>query len=406
MPQAKVLQSISPGQGWRPLQDSPNNPPLPPDIWVPNTPTPQPHQSGNDTPTSAIPSTGSWRERRRTGELVERPRPPRLSLYIPDSEISTSPEIQSSPEWESTLERLSSPDRESSSKEPASSRNPERPDFQCPKTVPELRRSSSYSSNDGEEHHGEEYLDPDDPPRPPPRAKNNPYPSQVDGAPDERGSQRGRRHRGPCKKLCKSLRSIPSQLTSIFNKEKKGDAKDENSGEAPKSAGPEAAKGTWWSTTSKRFGKAKGPSTARTPGRNNRKTGRKSLRGLFSSSGAADETSSESRRVNPFDDPSAPQAFGAPTHEEDTSSPVEPEVESETERYLEEATSAVEAQRRSTVGRQPEVNSAQATSGDDSTSHRTLDGNQDEGPRPRGTWHRARAVYQAFLEVNGWGPVP
>ncbi|KAI4126325.1 MAG: hypothetical protein LQ338_003802 [Usnochroma carphineum] len=417
MPQIKVSQPTSSGRGWRPLQDSPSNPPIVPDIWVPDAPTPRSYQSGNDTPTPAIPSTGSWRNRRRAGELVERPPPPKIRLNPPESIVSTSPEIQSSPEWQSTLERQSSSERQSSpEQEWASTRNTERPNLQNHEAAPESQGSSSTSSGNSEGQHSADASDPDDPIRPPPPAKVASHPSQLDGALDEGGPQRRRRHASGCKKLCGSLRRLPSQLTGMFKKEKTEDHKDENTRETHRLGNPEAANQAWWSKTARPFGKAKFRGTAPLPGRHNRRSARKSLRHLFSSLGAANETSggsslSASREANPFDDTSAPQAFGAPTHEEDTGSPVAPNLLSEVEGYLEESTSAVGAQRTSAERGEPGRDALQATSGDDPAASPILDGNQDgrsssQSAHRTGTWQKACEVYRSFLEVNGWGPIP
>ncbi|KAL9017284.1 MAG: hypothetical protein Q9185_005375 [Variospora sp. 1 TL-2023] len=344
--------------GWHQLQG-----PLSfPNTFVPDTPPPRNQEPGNDTPTPATPMTGSWRHRRRTGEHAERP--PKLRVYPPDAESSKSPETVF--RWE-------------------------------PHDTPDPQDSSRPSSLEAERERRGRATEPHDPIESAPLTRIAPHPSQLDGALEEGLPQGRQRHATLCKKLCKSLRNIPSQLAGVFIKQKKGPPKDEHTGDVASAEGPDAADQTWWSKTSKRFGKAKGQSTASTGGRKRRRYGRKSLHGLFSSSAAATQSSS-SPTMDPFDDSIAPQAFGAPRHEEDSNSPVGLDLGVNTERYLDRQ-----------AARAWVLDAARGHSSNGARPRPPVDGTQEEqalaeNTQGRGTWHLARALYRIFLEANGWLP--
>ncbi|KAL9010190.1 MAG: hypothetical protein Q9173_004853 [Seirophora scorigena] len=352
--------------GWHELQGSQNSP----NAFVPDTPPPRTQESGNDTPTPAIPMTGSWRHRRRTGEHVERP--PQFRAYSPNAELSTSREIRSP----DTVIRYN----------PRGPSNPQ-----------DSSRSSSWGT--GREQNGEA-QEPDDPIESAPFARTAPHPSQLDGVLEE-GVQQGRQRQATlCKKLCKSIRNIPSQLAGVFSKENKGPPIDEPTGEAPRADVPEAADRTWWFKTSKPFGKTEGQGTASIGGRKRRRYGRKSLRGLFSSTEAAGGSSEAAQApasgtTGPFDDSSAPQAFGAPRHEEDSNSPVGLDLGVNTEQSLDRQVATAWV-----------LDAARANSSNGAPPSPPVDGNQEEqaSAQPRGTWHLARRLYRTFLETNGWVP--
>ncbi|KAL8988965.1 MAG: hypothetical protein Q9177_002046 [Variospora cf. flavescens] len=353
--------------GWHQLQ----GPPSFPNTFVPDTPPPRNQEPGNDTPTPATPMTGSWRHRRRTGEYVERP--PQLRVYPPDAKSSTSPVVPS-PEMQS----------------------PETVFRWEPRATSDPQDSSTPSSLKAERERSGQATEPHDPIEIAPLTRIAPHPSQLDGALEEGLPQGRQRHATLCKKLCKSLRNIPSQLAGVFIKQKKGPPKDEHTGDAASAEGADAADQTWWSKTSKRFGKAKGQSTASTGGRKRRRYGRKSLHGLFSSSAATQPSSSPT--TDPFDDSIAPQAFGAPRHEEDSNSPVGLDLGVNTERYLDRQ-----------AARAWVLDAARGRSSNCAPARPLVDGTQEEQPlaentQGRGTWHLARALYRIFLEANGWLP--
>ncbi|KAL8961688.1 MAG: hypothetical protein Q9193_001796 [Seirophora villosa] len=354
------------GIGWHELPGSQSTP----NAFVPDTPPPRIQESGNDTPTPAIPMTGSWRHRRRTGEHVERP--PQFGAYPPDAELSTSPGIQSP----DTVIKYN----------PRGTSNPQ--------------NSSSSSSWEAVGEQNGEAVEPDDPIESAPFARTATHPSQLDGALEESVQQGRQRQDTLCKKLCKSIRNIPSQLAGVFSKEKKDLPTDKPTGEAPRADIPEAADRTWRFKTSKRSGEAEGQGTASIGGRKRRRYGRKSLRGLFSSTEAAGGSSEAaqapaSRTTGPFDDASAPQAFGAPRHEEDSNSPVGLDLGVNTERSLDRQVAPTWV-----------LDAARAHASDGAPPSPPVDCNQEEqaSAQPRGTWHLARKLYRTFLETNGWAP--
>lgn len=389
IPHVQTPQAGSTREGWHQLPGSPSNPPRPSHIYVPDTPAPRAHQLVNDTPTPAMASAGSWRDRRRAGEHVGRSAPPKIRVNIPDSDMSTSPEIQSSPEV------LSSPEVQSSSgsqlpPEGQWSRERGSDSSQNYDTAPELRAPGSSSSDNSR---GRQSPDPDDPLPSPPAGEVASHFSQVDGALDEGVPQRAQRKYPSCRKVCQSLRKLPSQLTDLFSKEEKNDDEEQDAPKVSTSAEQNTTDQTWWSKTTKRIKRPRIHGSESIPRRNNRRSARSSLGHLLSGSGAATRASggthsSDPRDENRFDNPSAPQAFGAPTHEEDTASPVEPDFHSGGDLASEEAT-------------RPGENAASAFA---------IDGNRDEeipsqNPPQQSSWQRVCEHYRDFLRVNGWLPV-
>ncbi|KAL9003396.1 MAG: hypothetical protein Q9188_003722 [Gyalolechia gomerana] len=308
-------------RNWQPLRDPASSSIIPLNLSVPDPATPRSPSLRNDTPTPAELTPGSWRKRRRTGELVERP--PKLRVNPPDSMISTSPEIQSSPEEEPAS--TADPESESGHSYVTPPEKPADPYV----TASEVQHPSSSRSSASSTKAQPSRSELDNPLPPPPAAKVATHHNQLDGTADEHEPRRGLRPLGSCEKLRGSLKRIPAQLKDLFSKDKTshGDGDDGASQEALKSSTQRRDKATWWSKTTERLRKrdahGKRPATSKA----SQKSARNSLRHLFSSSR---ESSSDAHQVmNPFDNPAAPQAFGAPTHEEDTDSPVEPEPSSE-----------------------------------------------------------------------------
>ncbi|KAL9026065.1 MAG: hypothetical protein Q9196_005219, partial [Gyalolechia fulgens] len=285
MPQ--LQHPITPPQSrdWQPLEDLASNSTIPPNISVPDPPTPRSPIVRNDTPTPAEPTPGSWRKRRRTGELVERP--PKLRVTPPDRsstalEIQSSPEGEgpastASPEWESGHSYVTPPERA--------------PDIYS--TAPEVQQSSSSSSSAGNTKPQPSRSEPDDPLPPPPAAKVATHHSQLDGTADEHEPRRGLQSLRSCEKLRGSLRKIPSQLKDLFSKDKTdhGNGDGGASQGSLKSSTQVHEKATWWSKSTNRFRKrdfhGKSPASSKA----GQKSARNSLRHLFSSSAASRESS-------------------------------------------------------------------------------------------------------------------
>ncbi len=201
MPQAQVKHT---GPPWRMLQESPGHPPLPPDIMVPDPPTPRSNRSGNDTPTPPLEKPGSS-EGRRHNEYVSRPAPPRVLVNAPDSNIETSLHSTSS----SSEGELSEPDDRI-----PSAGHDER--YSAESTEPNDRAPASryvefppFQQVDGTSGEGEAPVD-----------------QQPAAIPE---TQLKKHDRMPCKNLRKSLRNIPSQLAGLFSKDKVGGHKSEDS---------------------------------------------------------------------------------------------------------------------------------------------------------------------------------
>lgn len=162
----------------------------------------------------------------------------------------------------------------------------------------------------------------------PPAAKVAPHRDQHDGAPDEEATMPKRKHKSYCRRVCGSLKSIPSKLHFVTEKIKKGIGKVEdderyiytyNTSENRSPARPLAAtqKHTnWWYHASLRSRRPKAKTWKPVPGRKFR---RSSLSAFLKSMGASGSGA-------PSDDRHAPQASGAPTNEHDSNSPVEPEL--------------------------------------------------------------------------------
>ncbi|KAL8719418.1 MAG: hypothetical protein Q9225_003583 [Loekoesia sp. 1 TL-2023] len=393
MPHLQYPVATPQTRGWQPLQDSSSNPALPLNIYVPDPPTPRSQQLGNDTPTPAEQTPGSWRERRRTGELVERP--PKLRLNPPDSTLSTSPEIQPSPEEQST-----------------STAEPESLSQQTYATPPELRGSSS-SSSAGSEKHQHSQSDPEDPLPPPPLAKVASHHNQLDGASDEVEARRAPKSRSSCQNSRGSLKSLPLQLKDLFSKEKTSHSNGSDSAKT-KSLTQCKENQTWWSKTTGRFRKRKGQENKPVPGRAGQKSARNSLRHLFSSSAAPEQRSRESSSgappgMNPL---AAPQAFGASTYEEDTSSAMEPELSSEEKEAMgrEIMRQRLEAAKAGAERRRRERETEQTTSGQEAVAGTTLDGSPDQNdrtqPRQDSGSSLLRKAYRQWEAVVNWSAMP
>lgn len=370
MPQCFGPVPTTPTRIWHHLPDLDSDTTMQRNVSVPDPPTPRSANLQNDTPTPAEQTPGSWRARRRTGEHVERGRTPALRLNAPDSILSTSPDIQASPEAEPASFAGRSSDSRHSYLEPF-------PDL--PTHLPETRQSSSSSSSARRTKPKLSLHIPVDPLPLPPAAKVATHHSQLDGTQDEHEPSRPLRPVGSCEKLRGSMRRIPAQLKDLFSKDKP--TKDEGDGvtsqEAPKSSTRGQEKATWWSTATKRFRKKNVRGKKPVSSRAGKKSARNSLRHLFSSSAASEEE-------NRFDNPLAPQAFGAPTDEHDTNSLTEP---------------AFAEQDEATERRWNETQCEQSSSSNAQTAVGGLDGSTDQQDRKKSNQGSgSSALLKAFIQ--------
>ncbi|KAL8697531.1 MAG: hypothetical protein Q9201_007078 [Fulgogasparrea decipioides] len=366
--QTPAAESTPKRRGWHRLIGTPSKSPIPSNVYVPDPPTPQSRQSGNDTPTPAANTPGSWRGRRRAGEFVNRP--PVIRLNPPENVGSISPDVPSFMDGngsEGTTQDLAA--------------------FQSlatqlsPTNANESQGSSDPGLNDTQQQQCEQRSISEAPIQRPPPAMLAPHDDQVDGAPDEDGSRRNRGHRSSCEKLRGSLRGIPSKLHQLFNKRKADRGTSEQIPIASEHLAPQTQKQIWWSESFKRLRKGKAQGRKPFPERECRRSASSSFRQLFSSSGTANQTSTDSdppasQKTTPFDDVSAPQAFGAPTHEEDTPISDEPEPYLEEERILGEQTmrDRLEKARESTERKKQARSTEQLSSTSDAGPGATLDG--------------------------------
>ncbi|KAL8730891.1 MAG: hypothetical protein Q9166_003818 [cf. Caloplaca sp. 2 TL-2023] len=288
-------------QKWQRLESSPSRSSMSDAIDVPYPPAPRSPGWRNDTPTPEMSTPGSWRGRRRHGEFVSRPLEgpvPTLRVNLPDDVSSISPDVPS----------IQSRDLGSLEEEFYTS-------------APESQGSAGTSTSLGspKQQDAQGLTSPNTSVQTPPPAKLASHPNQLDGAPEEVATKDTLRDRSCCKKLCRSLRSIPSKLNLTITKEKR--ERGNNSPDDLLPSRPLAGtKGntSWWSKASLRL---------RMPGRNLRRAADRSVYDVSSGSGTTPRTSGQSSTTGShetrFDNPHAPQAFGAPVHEEDTDSPTE-----------------------------------------------------------------------------------
>ena len=375
---------------------------------MPDTPTPRSRHLVNDTPTPVVPTPGSWRERRRTGELVERP--PKLRLNPPDSTISTSPEIQSSPETQSSQEKRSSAEgRRSSDEEPSSEEQAKRTTGSewprdPPFVTPELRVSTSSSSSGDNEGHRESQSGLDDLVQRPPLARVASRCDQLDGTSDERKLLRSPQHESSREKKRGSLRNLPAQLKEFFNRHKKSDESSEDPKETPKSKAKGEKHQSTWTKTTERFKKS-------LPRRAGKKSARGSLRHILSSSAADDQSGAVTSNTDIFNNRTAPKGTGAPTNEEDAISPVGLERGSVDEENVGEKI----MWRHSSVGNagpakeEHERETVQSTSGGRAAPNPTVDRSRDQNdqsrPKPNRFLRIAHRSFEAFM-TQEWNAMP
>ncbi|KAL8965259.1 MAG: hypothetical protein Q9183_003947 [Haloplaca sp. 2 TL-2023] len=308
-------------QGWNELHGTPSRAAIPPGILVPDPPTPRSRGGGNDTPTPATDSPGSWKRKKRTGEIVDRP--PILRLNPPGSVGSTSPAIDQNGHGSRSRRLTDSPSTTDTFT---------------------TARDARGSSTGGPNVHGAEGLvqfpapqefeedteSPEDVQPPPPARLPPTQAHQMDGVSENETSRHSPRKSRSCRDLCGSLgRKFKDCLTK--ERSPYDEARVRMIPEQPAARQPE--KETWWSKSVRML-------TQRGSRGKQRRALRKSVRDLFSGSSTANQTSTEStpysnqqrypylfdhptapqnsiNRENRFDNAAAPQAFGAPTHEED-----------------------------------------------------------------------------------------
>ncbi|KAL8997933.1 MAG: hypothetical protein Q9169_002926 [Polycauliona sp. 2 TL-2023] len=273
-------------------------------IYVPGPPTPQTPRLRNDTPTPALSTPGSWVERRRPGQVVDRSLgPPRVRVNVPSGTAESS--------------SLGEPsDRRSVSRATTAADSQESLGS---------RLLSRQVCRDGQQlDMGAASI------QIPAAAKIAPRRSQLDGASDSTGGKsESPKRQSYCDKIYGSLRSMSSVLSM---REKFRDDKTANKGasnaQTVRPARPLAAtqeRPKWWSTASLR--RKKGPAV----GRKGRQSGRGSLRQLFASTDSSSlmtspfgsRSSPDSTLVTRFDDERHPRSFVGPPVEGDSDSPVE-----------------------------------------------------------------------------------
>ena len=292
---------------WQQLQSTPSRSPIAPGISVPRTPTPRSSRLHNDTPTPAATTPGSWRERRRQGEMVARPlNVPRVRVNPPDGVGSISPDMPSS----------------------------KRSDSSRATTATDSQGSGGSRSISRQGHGDAQPVNTDVLIQFPPLARVASHSNQCDGTFEEREEVIPTPRRQTClEKLCGNLRSIPSKLNLVEKKVPRdvegGDKSPDNPPPAARSARSLAAtqdKTKWWSITSRRSKQKSGP------GRNGRRSASSSLRALFKSTDSTSDSTAR-RGLTRFDDNRNSRSFVSPTPEHETDSPDEdpfaPTTESE-----------------------------------------------------------------------------
>ncbi|KAL9587472.1 MAG: hypothetical protein Q9203_003496 [Teloschistes exilis] len=304
--------AASPGRGWQRLVETPTRPPMPGEIFIPDPPTPQPALLGNDTPTPAEITPGSWKLNRRIGEHVDRP--PAINLIPPSSSSGSS-----SPKRPHYDPEMPSPSKMAQSCSTNTSSYV---------TADERRRSDNSSSSESTDHEITPHPHIVAPIQSLQAAKLATHHGQLDGT-TENDSQKPIRRKKSCTEYCRSLKGIPKKINGLFRKEKSSQQDGRGPTEPGSSASEPKAHGLW-ANSLKRFKKEKTQSRKPIPSFDGNHSPTRSKQHLLASSGApkgtTDESSSaDAEEVNRFDDPSAPQAFGAPTHEEDLPLAFEPE---------------------------------------------------------------------------------
>ncbi|KAL8948208.1 MAG: hypothetical protein Q9222_005583 [Ikaeria aurantiellina] len=193
-------------------------------------------------------------------------------------------------------------------------------------TAPENQDSAANGSKDGQsEDHNHANGAPEL--QPPPPAKILPRRDQVDGAPEDTERDHKPQSKFSYASLCGSLKGLPSKLESFFNKDKKKQNKSEDALRTPSplTLDPSPAPPSTWSRTLGRFMRKRGAARPTLTDDVVRGRSKSSRRRLLARSRSSYVSPRDELR---FDDPAAPQAFGGPTHEEDTMSSLEPQFSS------------------------------------------------------------------------------
>ncbi|KAL8870739.1 MAG: hypothetical protein Q9174_003284 [Haloplaca sp. 1 TL-2023] len=309
---------------WNELQGTPSRAAIPPGILVPDPPTPRSRTAGNDTPTPAMDSPGSWKQRKRTGEIVERP--PVLRLNPPSSAGSVSPAIDENGHGSRSHRSTDSPSTSDTFITAAEANGLNTRGLNHNQAEGLVRFPVPQELEDSE---SSEDIQPPPPARLPPS-----QPQQLDGAFENESSRHGPRDSRSCRGLCGSL---GRKFKECLMKESSPHDEERVRMIPGHAVGRQAAKETWWSASLRKL-------TQRGSRGTQRRALRKSVRDLFSGSSTANQTSAETtpdsnQQRHPFDHPpapqnslaignrfdnvAAPQAFGAPIHEEDLATPFE-----------------------------------------------------------------------------------
>ncbi|KAL8667764.1 MAG: hypothetical protein Q9168_007186 [Polycauliona sp. 1 TL-2023] len=290
---------------WQQLNVTPTRSRMPPAVYVPGPPTPRTPRLRNNTPTPAVSTPGSWVERRRPGQVVDRSLgPPPLEVDLPVETTGSSSSVTAS-DRRTVSKATTAADSQESFGDRLLSRQLCRDGQQLEAEVPSIQF--------------------------PAQAKIASRPSQLDGTTSESsgGKSGSPQRQGYCEKLRGSLRSVSSMLSlrekSAARDDKTSRKGPSNNSQTVRPARPLAAtqdKPKWWSTASLRTKKGAGA------GRNRRQSTRGSLRQLFASTDSSNGTMEHSgSRTSPdatrFDDERHPHSFVGPKIEGDTDSPVE-----------------------------------------------------------------------------------
>ncbi|KAL8767328.1 MAG: hypothetical protein Q9209_006166 [Squamulea sp. 1 TL-2023] len=315
VPQLSTGHLTSQAGNWQQLVGTPSRSPIAPGIYVPGPPTPRTPRLRNDTPTPAATTPGSWRQRRRQGQMIDRP--PRVP-EDPDA-ISSIPNMPS--------DKLSA------------------------STAADSRGSGESKSDDRQGQLDPQRQTNDTLIQTPPPARVALRSGQLDGTAEEAEGLSHTPNRQSCyQKLCGSLRSIPSKL-SLKEKNVNRDIKEGGNSPADerraKSARPLAAtqdktKRSWMASLRSAKNSVRGL--------RHRGSASDSLSRLFNPTGSRNSTSRQSESATPqdlipFDDERHPRTFVSPKFIDESGSPVPdpfPEITAAEEREEREEREAKE----------------------------------------------------------------
>ncbi|KAL8778272.1 MAG: hypothetical protein Q9213_007492 [Squamulea squamosa] len=310
VPQISITPPESHADNWQQLVGTPSRSPIPPGIRVPGPPTPRTPRLRNDTPTPAATTPGSWRQRRRQGQMVDRP-----------------PRVQEDPDAISSIPNVPS-DKLSASTATDS-------------------RASGESKSDGRRGPRDTQRETNDTSiQTPPPARVALHSSQLDGTAQEAEGLSHTPNRRSCyQKLCGSLRSIPSKLNLTEKNVNRDTKEDGNSPAGVRPAKPARSPAATHDQTKRSWMASLRSAKKSVRGLRRRGSASDSLSRLFDTTGSRNSTSKRSESATPqdlipFDDERHPQTFVSPKFIDETGSPVPdpfPEITAAEEREEREA---------------------------------------------------------------------